>query len=69
LASCSVVGADEVEVVREVSWSFSWPSSSCREDIVLSLSESEDFREAISLSFVVDDEVCWAISRLYFSFC
>jgi hypothetical protein len=32
-----------------------------------SFSESEDFRDAISLSFEEIDAICWDISRRYFS--
>lgn len=35
---------------------------------MVSFSESEDFSDAISLSFVAVNDTCCAISRLYFSY-
>ena len=63
--SCSAVGAEFVEVVRVDSCPRSCPNSSWRELIIVSLSESDDFNVAISLSF---NAVCCVISRLYFSY-
>lgn len=66
-ANCSALGAEVLDSLREVSWDWSWPSSSWRELIRESFSVSDDFRRAISLSFDDMAEEYWATSRLYFS--
>lgn len=67
-ANCSALGAEVLDSWREVSWDWSWPSSSWRELIRESFSVSEDFRRAISLSFDDTEDEYWAMSRLYFSY-
>jgi len=65
--TCSVVGADVADSLRDVICWVNWPISSWRELIKESFSVSEDFNEFISLSLEVRDVVCCAISDLYLS--